>query len=86
MQKFIKFVNEFDSGRFFVLRYDAGDHVAVYPTNDPELVEKIGQILNIDLDVVFSLVNKDGRLFLTETCRQLFKTKYFLCFSFRGVK
>ena len=43
-------------------RYDAGDHVAIYPTNDPELVEKIGQILNIDLDAVFSLVNKDGEL------------------------
>ena len=41
-------------------RYDAGDHVAIYPTNDPELVEKIGQLLNINLDVVFSLVNKDG--------------------------
>ncbi|XP_046840144.1 NADPH--cytochrome P450 reductase-like [Xenia sp. Carnegie-2017] len=41
------------------LRYDAGDHVAVYPINDEELVLKIGEILNVDLDVVFSLVNKD---------------------------
>jgi NADPH-ferrihemoprotein reductase len=45
-----------------LFRYDAGDHVAIYPTNDPELVEKIGQILNVDLDIVFSLVNKDGKL------------------------
>lgn len=41
------------------LRYDAGDHVAIYPTNDSELVERFGRLLNIDLDVVFSLVNKD---------------------------
>lgn len=48
--------------RFYltIFRYDAGDHVAIYPTNDPELVERLGKILNVDLDVVFSLVNKDG--------------------------
>ncbi|KFM58328.1 NADPH--cytochrome P450 reductase, partial [Stegodyphus mimosarum] len=41
------------------IRYDAGDHVAVYPTNNPELVEKIGKLLNVDLDTVFSLNNLD---------------------------
>lgn len=44
-----------DSG----IKYDAGDHVGVYPTNDPELVEKIGQLLGIDLDEVISLDNVD---------------------------
>ncbi|XP_035219384.1 LOW QUALITY PROTEIN: NADPH--cytochrome P450 reductase-like [Stegodyphus dumicola] len=41
------------------IRYDAGDHVAVYPTNNPELVEKIGKLLDVDLDTVFSLNNLD---------------------------
>ena len=44
-----------DSG----IKYDAGDHVGVYPTNDPELVEKIGQLLGTDLDEVISLDNVD---------------------------
>ena len=38
-------------------RYEAGDHVAVYPSNDPEIVNRIGELLNVDLDSVFSLVN-----------------------------
>nr|CAG4640676.1 EOG090X027R [Eulimnadia texana] len=42
------------------LRYDAGDHVAVYPANDSELVNKFGELLNVDLDTVISLVNIDG--------------------------
>lgn len=41
------------------IRYEAGDHVAVYPTNDVELVEKIGKILNTDLSIVMSLENMD---------------------------
>lgn len=41
------------------MRYDAGDHVAVYPTNNPALVEKIGKLLSVDLDTVFSLNNLD---------------------------
>uniref|UniRef100_A0A7M5USV6 Uncharacterized protein n=2 Tax=Clytia hemisphaerica TaxID=252671 RepID=A0A7M5USV6_9CNID len=44
-----------DSG----IKYSAGDHVGIYPTNDPELVEKIGKLLNIDLDEVISLDNVD---------------------------
>lgn len=42
------------------IRYEAGDHVAIYPTNDAELVQGIGTRLGIDLDVVFSLNNVDG--------------------------
>lgn len=48
----------------FYYRYDAGDHVAIYPTNNPELVEKIGKLLDVDLDTVFSLNNLDGRFLL----------------------
>ncbi|XP_006822355.1 NADPH--cytochrome P450 reductase-like [Saccoglossus kowalevskii] len=41
------------------IRYESGDHVAVYPINDSELVNGIGDILSIDLDTVFSLLNVD---------------------------
>lgn len=41
------------------IRYEAGDHVAVYPTNQQELVDKIGTLLETDLDTVISLVNLD---------------------------
>lgn len=42
-------------------RYESGDHVAVFPTNDSALVNKLGQVLGVDLDVVISLNNLDGR-------------------------
>ena len=41
-------------------RYESGDHVAVFPTNDSALVNKLGQILGVDLDLVISLNNLDG--------------------------
>ncbi|XP_050429828.1 NADPH--cytochrome P450 reductase [Adelges cooleyi] len=41
------------------MRYDTGDHVAVYPKNSPDLVERLGQLLNVNLDTVFSLLNTD---------------------------
>nr|CAG4646861.1 EOG090X027R [Megafenestra aurita]SVE92258.1 EOG090X027R [Megafenestra aurita] len=41
------------------LRYDAGDHVAVYPVNDPALVNRFGELLSVDLDTPISLVNID---------------------------
>lgn len=41
-------------------RYESGDHVAVFPTNDTALVNRLGQILGVDLDVVISLNNLDG--------------------------
>eukprot|EP00045_Choanoeca_perplexa_P009046 m.85591 g.85591 ORF g.85591 m.85591 type:complete len:656 (+) comp14725_c0_seq1:55-2022(+) len=40
-----------DSG----IRYTAGDHVAVYPINNPKLVDQLAKRLNIDLEEVFSL-------------------------------
>ena len=42
------------------LNYVAGDHVAIFPVNDPRLVERIGELLDTDLDMVFSLINVDG--------------------------
>nr|CAG4643053.1 EOG090X027R [Ilyocryptus agilis] len=41
------------------LRYDAGDHVAIYPVNDPTLVNRFGELLGVDLDTAISLVNID---------------------------
>ncbi|KAK0138408.1 NADPH--cytochrome P450 reductase [Merluccius polli] len=41
------------------IRYESGDHVAVFPTNDTALVTKLGQILDVDLDTVISLNNLD---------------------------
>ena len=33
----------------------AGDHVAVYPTNDSTIVAKLGELFNVNLDTVISL-------------------------------
>ncbi|CAG4910379.1 unnamed protein product [Colias eurytheme] len=41
------------------MRYEAGDHVAVYPINDENLVNKLGELTGADLDEVFSLINTD---------------------------
>ncbi|XP_061073335.1 NADPH--cytochrome P450 reductase-like isoform X1 [Conger conger] len=41
------------------IRYEAGDHVAVYPTNDTALISQIGHLLQEDLDAVISLHNLD---------------------------
>ncbi|KRZ77412.1 NADPH--cytochrome P450 reductase [Trichinella papuae] len=41
------------------LRYEAGDHLAVYPENDGELVEQFGKLFDVDLDTVFTLTNVD---------------------------
>jgi len=42
------------------IRYDAGDHLAVFPVNDSNLVEKLGSLLGVDLGVTFTLTNVDG--------------------------
>ncbi|XP_025919431.1 NADPH--cytochrome P450 reductase isoform X2 [Apteryx rowi] len=41
------------------IRYESGDHVAVYPANDSLLVNQIGEILHTDLDTIMSLNNLD---------------------------
>jgi NADPH-ferrihemoprotein reductase len=45
------------------MRYEAGDHLAVYPVNNSDLVNKIGEKCNVDLDTVFTLTNTDGIYF-----------------------
>jgi sulfite reductase alpha subunit-like flavoprotein len=40
----------------------SGDHLAVYPINNKELVNKLGELLNVDLDTVITLTNTDGML------------------------
>eukprot|EP00118_Oscarella_pearsei_P026195 m.309582 g.309582 ORF g.309582 m.309582 type:complete len:671 (+) comp47001_c0_seq1:375-2387(+) len=41
------------------IRYTAGDHAAIYPTNDPTIVQRYADKLGFDLDQVFSLINVD---------------------------
>lgn len=45
-----------DSSR---IRYEAGDHVAVFATNESALVEKLSELLSVDLETVFKLINMD---------------------------
>ena len=41
------------------MRYETGDHLAVYPVNDTELVNKIGKQCDTNLDTIFTLTNTD---------------------------
>ncbi|KAG6442570.1 hypothetical protein O3G_MSEX002457 [Manduca sexta] len=41
------------------MRYEAGDHVAIYPINDSNLVERLGNLTGSNLDEIFSLINTD---------------------------
>lgn len=41
------------------MRYDTGDHLAVYAQNDSSLVKKLGKLLDADLDTIFTLTNTD---------------------------
>ncbi|KJE97834.1 NADPH-cytochrome P450 reductase, variant [Capsaspora owczarzaki ATCC 30864] len=44
------------------IKYEAGDHVGVFATNDPALVEELGKLVgNVDLDSLFSLEAVDAR-------------------------
>ncbi len=47
---------------FSVPSYDSGDHLAVYPVNNSDLVERLGQRLGADLGVTISLTNVDREL------------------------
>uniref|UniRef100_A0A183C8J4 NADPH--cytochrome P450 reductase n=1 Tax=Globodera pallida TaxID=36090 RepID=A0A183C8J4_GLOPA len=42
-----------------LIRYEAGDHIAIFPTNDLGLVDVLASLLEVDLDTVFKLVNTD---------------------------
>ncbi|VEN47886.1 unnamed protein product [Callosobruchus maculatus] len=41
------------------IRYDSGDHVAIYPINNQKLVEQLGTLCGKDLNTIFSLINTD---------------------------
>lgn len=41
------------------MRYDTGDHLGVYPSNNTELVNKLGDLLGVDLDTIITLTNTD---------------------------
>jgi len=42
------------------MRYETGDHLAVYPVNNAELVNKIGEQCEVNLDTIVTLTNTDG--------------------------
>lgn len=44
---------------FSPFSYEAGDHLAIYPQNDTSLVNRIGELLNVNLDTVITLRNVD---------------------------
>lgn len=59
----------------------AGDHVALYPVNDQELVNRLGELLDVDLDTVISLVNVDGECFPVTLLGEIVKHLiYFIIF------
>lgn len=75
--RFYKYWSKSQLVTLCVYRYESGDHVAVFPTNDSALVNKLGQILGVDLDVVISLNNLDGmalRTLRTLTLREVHQT------------
>lgn len=41
------------------MRYDTGDHLALYARNQSEMVLALGKLCDYDLDTIFSLVNTD---------------------------
>jgi len=41
------------------MRYESGDHIGVYPKNSDDLVNRLGELLNVNLDTFFSLKNLD---------------------------
>ncbi|XGW18244.1 hypothetical protein V3C99_002680 [Haemonchus contortus] len=41
------------------IRYEAGDHLAVFPANDPELVDAVISLLDFDPEQAFRLINVD---------------------------
>lgn len=41
------------------MRYESGDHLAVYPINSKELVDKLGELTNTNLDTIFTMINTD---------------------------
>jgi len=65
------------------IRYETGDHLAVYPVNNEQLVNKIGEQCDTNLDTIFTLTNTDGEFFYLFVLYFIFSF-YFLsiCFLF----
>lgn len=55
------------------LSYVAGDHVAIFPVNDPQLVQRIGDLLRVDLDAIITLSSIDREFVLSVSA----KLRYF---------
>ena len=45
-----------------IIRYEAGDHIAVYASNNPVDVDKLCRLLGVDGEETFSLENVDGNI------------------------
>ncbi|VDN19368.1 unnamed protein product, partial [Gongylonema pulchrum] len=41
------------------IRYETGDHLGVFPTNDPNLVDELAKLIGVNMDLSFSLINLD---------------------------
>lgn len=41
------------------MRYDSGDHAAIYPENNTDLVNRLGELLNVNLETIITLTNTD---------------------------
>ncbi|CAF3926461.1 unnamed protein product [Rotaria magnacalcarata] len=41
------------------IKYEAGYHVGVFPSNDAALVNRVGELLDVNLDEIISLLNVD---------------------------
>ena len=53
------FTNIFNN---ILFRYEAGDHIAVYASNNPVDVDKLCKLLGVDGEQTFSLENVDGNI------------------------
>lgn len=53
------------------VRYEAGDHLGIFPKNDSALVDKIGKLLDINLETVFKLINLDSEFFQLHNLKQI---------------
>lgn len=58
----LRYIREFEIWpRANLIRYEPGDHLGIYPENDPKLVECYGKRLDVDdLDAIVSLENENG--------------------------
>lgn len=44
----------------FIYRYEAGDHLGVFPENNKLLVEELCNLLNANMNEALLLINLDG--------------------------